>query len=912
MLPPTVKAERTAAPAPPHDQNKEAEQQFHLTFDRRDYVAIALLVLGVAAMFWRVLFTSQMFYFRDVYNYTYPHVKFIHDAIRAGYLPYWNPLLNYGEPVLADPNFLFFYPTTLLIVLLPVAYAYCLHYVLHFAIAAVGTYYLARRWNQSRAAALFAAAAFAFSGPLLSLGNFYNHAACAAWIPWALLATDSALRSRRTRPWIWLTGVFTLQFLAGEMFTLLATFVLCFAYALFQATATDAVLPLALYGRGNAGEGVVGEGVPGTVKTVPFRWNPNFRLLGRILVAFSVVGLAMVGLCAVQLLPASHLLAASRRGLQGMPYNETTYWSLNPLSLLETVVPGFFGWPLDGLNLWSFVLDGRNYPYLVSLFTGFVVLFFAFLGWVFSKDRRCKFAAAGAAALVLLSFGRFTPVFALVYLLFPPLELVRFPVKLLVPAGLLAALLAGWGLDALRDSQTDWRAWQRWIVNPIACLLAITLTCLGMAIVAPGRVEETAAWILTLSNDVYARSQRSHLAASQIAEAGPFVVAMVRLYFPGLAGFLLGALAWFAALERKRAWARRAVPGVALFGIAHLMWVNYAANPTVPKAFYTYRPPVLSAMNPSGRPYRVCALWRKKPQAHHAPNVAGFLNFESIPFVARLPLTAQNDFRNRIVLSHATMLTGDSVILNNDVDLSFPTELFDFWVFIGAQMPVNSRADCLLGRTNVKYEILDHRQHSRTLRLAGRIFNGSSAPSYLYENACFTPRAYVARAALKCASPLESLTMLSNPNFDPEQNVILPSRRGRCLPSSKASLVPRSPPGTVTILSRTPNTVVLQANMQGQGYLVLLDRYDPGWQTWVDGQTAAILRANLMFRAVRLTAGKHVVRFEYHQPGLRAGLAITFVTLAVLVLLFATDGSALAPWAGILRRLSQPRKETRT
>jgi hypothetical protein len=119
VLPPTVKAERTAAPAPPHDQNKEAEQQFHLTFDRRDYVAIALLVLGVAAMFWRVLFTSQMFYFRDVYNYTYPHVKFIHDAICAGYLPYWNPLLNYGEPVLADPNFLFFYPTTLLIALLP-------------------------------------------------------------------------------------------------------------------------------------------------------------------------------------------------------------------------------------------------------------------------------------------------------------------------------------------------------------------------------------------------------------------------------------------------------------------------------------------------------------------------------------------------------------------------------------------------------------------------------------------------------------------------------------------------------------------------------------------------------------------------------------------------------------------------
>ncbi|HLI30563.1 MAG TPA: hypothetical protein VKV79_05625, partial [Terriglobia bacterium] len=255
--------------------------------DRGDYAAMALLVLGLVAMFWKVLFTSQMFYFRDVYNFTYPHVKFIHDVLRHGHLPYWNPLLNYGEPVLADPNFLFFYPATLLIALLPVAYAYCLHYVLHFAIAAIGAYCLARRWKQSRPAALFAAAAFAFSGPLLSLGNFYNHSACAAWIPWALLATDIALHSRSLRPWIALAALFTLQFLAGEMFTLLASYTLCLAYALFQA---------------------------GNLRTL--RCASNWKAIA----AFAAVGLAMVALCSVQLLPAAHLLADSRRGIQGMPF----------------------------------------------------------------------------------------------------------------------------------------------------------------------------------------------------------------------------------------------------------------------------------------------------------------------------------------------------------------------------------------------------------------------------------------------------------------------------------------------------------------------------------------------------------------------------------------------------------------
>ncbi|MGH9438501.1 MAG: hypothetical protein ACRD22_11575, partial [Terriglobia bacterium] len=448
----------------------EAQPERPERFDRRDYAAMALLVLGLVAMFWKVLFTSQMFFFRDVYNYTYPHVKFIHDAIHHGYLPYWNPLLNYGEPVLADPNFLFFYPTTLLIILLPVAYAYCLHYVLHFAIAAVGTYCLARHWRQSRAAALFAAAAFAFSGPLLSLGNFYNQSACVAWIPWALLVSGIALYSRSLRPWILLIVIFTLQFLAGEMFTLLATYGLCLAYVLFQA---------------------------GNIK------RRGRTLNWRAVAAFGVVGFGMVALCAVQLLPAMHLLADSRRGIQGMPFNETTYWSFNPLRLIELVLPGFFGWPLEGSTIWSFVLDGRNYPYLISIFVGPIVLFFALLGGVFSADRRRKFTIAALAILVILALGRFTPIFTLAYLLFPPLEMVRFPIKLLVPAALLLALLAGWGLDALRNASTAW-SWRRsWIINPLSCLLLVVIFCSGLSFLAPDTFTMIAQATLGLSNQAY-------------------------------------------------------------------------------------------------------------------------------------------------------------------------------------------------------------------------------------------------------------------------------------------------------------------------------------------------------------------------------------------------------------------------
>src|ERR1700682_1340782 len=88
--------------------------------NRADAAAMAILILCMIAMFWKVLFTPAMLFFRDVYSYTYPHARFIQEACRRGALPYWNPYLNFGEPLLANPNFLLFYPYTLFIIVLPI------------------------------------------------------------------------------------------------------------------------------------------------------------------------------------------------------------------------------------------------------------------------------------------------------------------------------------------------------------------------------------------------------------------------------------------------------------------------------------------------------------------------------------------------------------------------------------------------------------------------------------------------------------------------------------------------------------------------------------------------------------------------------------------------------------------------
>ena len=821
-------------------------------FTRADAGPIALLVLCLVAMFWRVLFTSDMLFFRDVFDYSYPHARFIQESCRNALLPFWDPYLNYGEPVLANPNFLFFYPSTLLLILLPINLAYTLHYVLHFALAAVGTYGLARRWGQSRAAAFFAGFVFAFSGPVLSLGNLYNHAAASAWIPWALLLTDVAISSASRRPWILLTFVFSLQFLASEPFTLIATFILCLAYALFETG---------------------GLRCPLSVKTL------------RTIASFAVVGLLMVALSAVQLLPSLSLLANSRRGVEGLPFNETTSWSFHPLHLLEFVVPGFFGSSVDTLTLWTMVLSNRNLPYYLSLFVGAVPLLFAFLGLVLGRDRRRIFAASAVLALLVLAFGRFTPAFAWTYLIVPALALVRFPIKLLIPMLVLVATLAGWGLDALRSENIDWKLRRTFTVWPLGAL-AVIMTLLWLSSVAfPGAIGAAGGWVLQRTNHMFVRSPAGELTSEQVSGAAGFFVRMLQIHVPGLIGFSLGGLLLVLGLERKDAWARRALPVFFLIGLGQLVWTNYSANPVVPNSFYTYRPPVLSHFKSSGGPYRFAYIFRETEPQQTSPDVQGFVNFDSIPEAHELPPQAQIAFRDRLILARATMLLDVEGVFNIDVERSFPTYLYDFWIYALKGQPDPARAACLMGRTNVRYQVLRSRESLSTLREVAPIFNGSPAPHYLYESLCTTPRTFVARKASRTASPTEALTNLANPSFDPTSEVFLP-------PEAETAPVADGPaaPARVRIVQASPNSVTLRAALTKPAYIVLLDRFDPNWHATIDGRDATVLRANQLFRAVYCESGRHEIQFVYRQKGLRGGAIISVVTAGLLALVYWRDG----------------------
>ena len=63
------------------------------------------------------------------------------------------------------------------------------------------------------------------------------------------------------------------------------------------------------------------------------------------------------------------------------------------------------------------------------------------------------------------------------------------------------------------------------------------------------------------------------------------------------------------------------------------------------------------------------------------------------------------------------------------------------------------------------------------------------------------------------------------------------------------------------IVSYRNTEVILEADSPDGGWVVLNDLWHPWWFAEVDGKPAEILRANVLFRAVAVPPGRHMVRF---------------------------------------------------
>lgn len=88
------------------------------------------------------------------------------------------------------------------------------------------------------------------------------------------------------------------------------------------------------------------------------------------------------------------------------------------------------------------------------------------------------------------------------------------------------------------------------------------------------------------------------------------------------------------------------------------------------------------------------------------------------------------------------------------------------------------------------------------------------------------------------------------------------------------------------VIEQSPNRVVVETDLESPGLLVLSEVWYPGWQAHDNGKKVPILRTDAILRGVPLTAGHHVVEFDYGPWTVQAGMIVAGVsTLFVLAAL---------------------------
>ena len=147
--------------------------------------------------------------------------------------------------------------------------------------------------------------------------------------------------------------------------------------------------------------------------------------------------------------------------------------------------------------------------------------------------------------------------------------------------------------------------------------------------------------------------------------------------------------------------------------------------------------------------------------------------------------------------------------------------------------------------------------------------NRSDLPLYLYRNESAAARVEFVTNWEVISSDAEVVEAMLNPNYDPRKLVVLQKPEPAFF--DLYSRVPEIPKidshfsecdGLIHIKKITSDThsALFSVSNSYDGYLVFSEPFYPGWRVYVDGKLTSILRANLAFSAVFLSAGEHEVK----------------------------------------------------
>ncbi len=178
-------------------------------YEPRDWQCMALLAVLVL-VFFRDILLGNAFLWEDFLYHDYPSRNFAAVTMASGEIPLWNPYTFNGMPFLADiQKTVLYLPCTVLSLFVKGGtlsfYWLELMIILHYVLAGVTMFYLARSFELRRIPALFAATVYMLSGFMITHAIHQYIITLVAWFPLVLLLFRKALAG--SWKWVFLAAI---------------------------------------------------------------------------------------------------------------------------------------------------------------------------------------------------------------------------------------------------------------------------------------------------------------------------------------------------------------------------------------------------------------------------------------------------------------------------------------------------------------------------------------------------------------------------------------------------------------------------------------------------------------------------------------------------------------------------------
>lgn len=188
-----------------------------LTRARRRGAAAGVLALCLLAVtpFVGAVAGWELLYGRDLPRQFYPRCDVIGRALAEGEVPRWNPWCGHGAPWFGPRAGGVLYPGHVLFAALRLGPAMGAFVALHTALAAVGAWRLARLDARSSTGAWLGALAYGLGGFVTSMHWALPYLVSSAWLPWGLLGARQVARAE-VRGVAWIGAAVAMCLLAAE------------------------------------------------------------------------------------------------------------------------------------------------------------------------------------------------------------------------------------------------------------------------------------------------------------------------------------------------------------------------------------------------------------------------------------------------------------------------------------------------------------------------------------------------------------------------------------------------------------------------------------------------------------------------------------------------------------------------